>query len=186
MRKMEPDFSKPKWDWKDKLVEIGIVVFVLSFFTAYFVDGYVYHPIPAPKGTQLERSFFTFDLSQSNSEYADAEVLYQSMDSNGDYIFMVKKDGEIHLLCYAMHYPTQRRRLVDDQIIAPGTTGAIKLFQGRVELENGEVTRSYARNTHFQEVSYGVSAMIAAGVTFVTMLPASLVAKGLKKRETFD
>lgn len=186
MMKRGPGFSKSRWDWKDKLVEIGIVVFVLSFFAAYFVDGYVYHPIPAPKNTKMLGSYYDFDLSQSGSVYADAKVLYKNPYIEDNCIYMVEKDGEIHLLCFEMHYPTQRRRLADDKIIAPGITDSIKLFRGRVELVDGEVVSSYASTVGIVKMSYGICLMIAAGVTFVTMLPASLVAKGMKKRETFD
>ena len=179
---MEKKIFEPRWNWRDKLVEIGLIVFVLSLAGAYFLDAYVYHPIPAPKDTELCGSYFRFDLAQSNGEYADATVLYENMCSNGDAIIMAEKDGKIHLLCYAMHYPTQRRRLVDDQTIEPGMTGVVKLYQGQVELADGEVTFSYARSVSFQKISYGISLMIAIAATFGIMLPLSLLAKFTRRK----
>lgn len=182
MRKSE---EKRKWDWRDKLTEIGIILFIAAFFVAYFVDGYVYHSIPAPKDTQMLDSYYEFDLSRSGSEYADATVLYKNPHIEDNCIYMVEKDGEIHLLCYEMHYPTQRRRLADDKIIEPGMTGSVKLFRGRVELVDGEVISSYDSDTSIVKMSYGVCLMIAIAATFVIMLPLSLLAKFLKKREDF-
>lgn len=97
-------------------------------------------------------------------------------------IIMAEKDGKIHLLCYAMHYPTQRRRLVDDQTIEPGMTGVVKLYQGQVELADGEVTFSYARSVSFQKISYGISLMTAIAATFGIMLPLSLLAKFTRRK----
>lgn len=103
---------------KRRKAMLANVFIALIFFSilAFCIDGFVLHPIPS-QGNEGD-----FDLSKTDTAYADATVLDHFHDVQVGEILLVEKGEEIHLLYFENHFLTGRRVLVDDIVIDGNTS----------------------------------------------------------------
>lgn len=105
-----------------------IVAFAVFAVLIFLFDAFVLHSIPVSGGK--------FDLSTSDSEYADATILFSDTSGSNSQTYLVEKDGELHILYYEFHYISGRGDLVGDVIADPVGTNVyyIGTFLGRYEV----------------------------------------------------
>lgn len=116
--------------WKDNL--IGFFGIVLSVILVMLFDCFVLHPIPAPEGTfDLHGSVPDFVLADSGCEYADAKVLSSNTVHPGQEIYLVEKDGEVHLITF-QESVLFTRKIADDVIINGELPQTVKVRNGLV------------------------------------------------------
>ena len=115
-----------------------LIIFLVSSLLAFYIDGFLRHPIPRQQDGEL------FDLSKIDTQYADAIVLDEShaISQFGD-VFLVQWQQETHLLYYKHHFQTGRHRLVSDVIVDTDSSQTVKigtsLEQVVVNVGNGEI-----------------------------------------------
>ena len=99
---------------KEKRVKIliinALVAFIVFSAVVFCVDGLVLHNIPTENGEIT-------DLSQTNTGYSNMMVLdTENYPQNGQ-VFMVEKDGQVHVLYFKIHSPTGRYAFKSDTIV---------------------------------------------------------------------
>ena len=152
------------------------IVFLVVSIAAFCIDGFLLHPIP----NQGER--VTFDLSKTDTVYADAEVLHVN-EICGSYseVLLVEKDGQRHLILFTRHQQTKRYAFRDEAVVAPDYTGSVTLRHGVIQeawiFENGEVVNQSAVGP---VVNNGASYMGIAMA--VTAAESMILWKFLKKK----
>ena len=139
------------------------VVFVVISLTAFCIDGFLLHPIPS-QGYGVK-----FNLSESNTVYADAEVLHHDDASPDDEILLVEKDGQRYLLLFARHRQTGRYALRDAVTVEPDLTGHVNIGTALTAVtmwfEHGEiVNRSGGITFAMNGTPYMAIAMIFTAV----------------------
>lgn len=183
MANIESNKTKQVRHWQDKLVLMGIIVFVLALAGSYLAIAYLYYPIESPKDQPLVGSYMAFDLSSSNAVDAEAQVLDFMAEGNGSYVYLIEDDGVCRLQCYTMHKSLQRRRLADERIVDAQMTGDVPLHHGIIRLEKGQIAGGHSYHNGGPDTSWGISLLAAAGVTVLVMVPLCLLANYIKRRE---
>lgn len=147
-----------------------VIAFMLSVVLVFCVDAFVRHPIPAQKGEQFGMGF---DLSKTDTAYADATVLDQHRDTYSN-IYLVEQDGQMHLLYFRAHFYTQRQALISDVVVEGEDAQAInvgdKFTSIRVEVENGEIANIYGASTFYERIYFLMAAVLTAVESLILWL----------------
>lgn len=139
------------------------IVFILVSLAAFCIDGFLLHPIPSQGyGTK-------FDLSKSNTVYADALILHHNETSPDDEVLLVEKEGQRYLLLFARQRQTGRYALRDEVTVAPDLTGHVNLGTALTAVtmwfENGEiVNRSGGTTFALNGAPYMAIAMVFTAI----------------------
>ena len=125
---------------RQTIMLINVFVALIMFCVLVFcVDAFVRHPIPALDSEQFGMGF---DLSKTDTAYADATVLDQHREAYYN-IYLVEQDGVTHLLYFRAHYYTQRQALISDEIVegkeAQSLAVGDKFSSALVDVENGAI-----------------------------------------------
>lgn len=164
------------------------IVFVVTLLVLILVDGFLLYPIAPGENTfALDNpALDQFELSHANAPYADAEILDSDTAAREVKIYIVRQDGQLHLLDFRIHFLTKRIALKHDVILdenqkADFTFGHL-WWRVPVSVDHGRLTQVDTRNsgeTTFAEAMTAYAA-VALGITAVVALVSKLLTRKKK------